>query len=185
MLFNLPPGSLGPLSVQLGEVKAICDVLFRAKINSLDNLQRERGLADTEGLVADYLEPTVMSVTNELAVLTPYSIQFHCFSAEIAGVLAGFANNRHGIIVKSINVEPETGTAATVDALTGLGMVPGAMPPGSEARFGGDPRYGGAIFNPAAATPTPAARGAPLVALDEKPLRVTLVVNVVKLLPGK
>src|SRR4029077_5469361 len=27
--FNFPPGSLGPLSVQLGEIKAICDVLFR------------------------------------------------------------------------------------------------------------------------------------------------------------
>ncbi len=29
-------GSLEPLSVQLGEVKAICEVLFQAKVNSLD-----------------------------------------------------------------------------------------------------------------------------------------------------
>src|ERR1035437_2407677 len=35
------PGSLEPLSVQLGEVKAICTVLFQAKINALDNLRRE------------------------------------------------------------------------------------------------------------------------------------------------
>ena len=31
------PGSLAPLSVQLGEVKAICAVLFAAKVNSLDS----------------------------------------------------------------------------------------------------------------------------------------------------
>src|SRR2546422_2630928 len=35
-LLALDPKSLGPLSVQLGEVKAIVEILFNAKINSLD-----------------------------------------------------------------------------------------------------------------------------------------------------
>ena len=34
------PGSLEPLSVQLGEVKAISEVLFAAGINALDGIQR-------------------------------------------------------------------------------------------------------------------------------------------------
>src|SRR5271166_6237002 len=66
-----PPGSLGPLAVQLGEVKVICDVLCQAKINSLDGIRRERVSADDEtGPQTDYLPGK--SVTNDLAVLTPY-----------------------------------------------------------------------------------------------------------------
>ncbi len=173
-LFNLAPGSLGPLTVQLGEVKAICDVLFRAKINSLDNLQRERGASDEQGLQSDYLEPSLLPVTNDLAVLTPYVVQFHCFSAEVAGVLSGFGNDRHGFIVKAINVEP-AGGGSSVDPLTGVAPVaPGTYEPMMGQRFG-------VAGNPGAA---PTARGQQVV-LDEKPLKVTLVLDVVKLLSKK
>src|SRR4051812_573656 len=43
---NFLPVSLVPLSIQLGEVKAICDVLFNSKINALEALRRERASAD-------------------------------------------------------------------------------------------------------------------------------------------
>ena len=67
------PGSLEPLSIQLGEVKAICDLLFAAKINSIDNIRRERvSTDDLSGPQTDYLE--TKSTTNELAVLTPYEM---------------------------------------------------------------------------------------------------------------
>jgi hypothetical protein len=185
-VYNFPPGSIAPLSTQLGEVKAICDILFRAKINSLDNLQRERVTASSEdvnGPQSDYLEPTLVSITNELAVLTPYVITFHGFSAEVASVLTGFSNDRHGFIVKTINVEPGGGAVGSMPgtelAMAGGGLT--AMPmmpqPGS--------------YNPyaaaAAAAAPPAATGAkgPPVILDEKPLKVTMVVVVVKLLPRK
>ena len=36
------PGSLEPLAAQLGEVKALCDALFQARINALDFVRRER-----------------------------------------------------------------------------------------------------------------------------------------------
>ena len=72
-------GSLEPLSVQLGEVKAFCDVLFRAKINALDGLRRERVSEDDQrGPQTDYIAEK--SVTNELAVLTHYELSFRCFS---------------------------------------------------------------------------------------------------------
>ena len=75
--------------MQLGEVKGICEVLFEAKVNSLDNLRRERVSADdSKGPQTDYLGEK--SVTNELAVLTPYEVTFRCFSSELAAVLAGF-----------------------------------------------------------------------------------------------
>ena len=98
------PGSLEPLSVQLAEVKAICGVLCQAKINSLDNIRRERvSDDDSKGPTTDYLQEK--SVTNELAVLSPYEVSFRCFSPELAAVLAGFAGAPCGLMVKTINVE--------------------------------------------------------------------------------
>ena len=106
------PGSLEPLSVQLGEVKAICDVLFQAKINSLDNIRRERvSDDDLKGPQTDYLSEK--SVTNELAVLSPYEVSFRCFSSELAAVLAGFASSPCGLMVKTINVESAPAAAPT------------------------------------------------------------------------
>src|SRR5689334_3762941 len=87
-----PPGTLEPLSVQLGEIKTICDVLFQAKVNSLDFLRRERvSPDDAAGNATDYLDEK--SVTNELAILSPYEITFRCFSPELASVLSSFASS--------------------------------------------------------------------------------------------
>jgi len=101
---SFAPGSLEPLSVQLGEVKAVCDLLFKAKINSLVSIRRERVSADDQAAnPTDYVMD--QSQTNEQAVLTPYQLSFHCFSQELAAVLAGFANSPYGFLVKTINVE--------------------------------------------------------------------------------
>jgi len=61
---------------QLGEVKAICDALFQARINQLRLLSAANASQpeDTAGAVSDYLNQK--SVTNDLAVLTPYEIKF-------------------------------------------------------------------------------------------------------------
>jgi hypothetical protein len=148
------PGSLAPLSVQLGEVREICNVLYRAKVNSLDTLRRARVSADDfKGPQADYIE--VGSITNQLAVLTPYELVFHCFSTELAGVLSGFANNPHGFVIKAVNIEPGASTAVS-DADSG-----------------------------APASSAPQAKGSLPVLVDEKQLKVTLVLNLIKLLPKK
>ena len=120
------PGSLEPLSVQLGEIKAICAVLFQAKINSLDNLRRERvSEDDLKGPQTDYLPEK--SVTNELAVLSPYEVSFRCFSSELAAVLAGFASSPCGLLVKTINVESAPAVAAP-DAIRCAGAYTASAP---------------------------------------------------------
>lgn len=102
---SFDPKGLVPLATQLGEVKTICDVLFAAKINSLDNIRRERVAAEDSlgGLQTDYL--TEKTTTNDLAILTPYEITFKCFSTELAAVLARFASSPHAMLIKTINVE--------------------------------------------------------------------------------
>jgi hypothetical protein len=201
------PGSLEPLSIQLGEVKAICDVLFQAKVNSLDGLRRERvSEDDTKGPQNDYLPDK--SVTNELAVLAPYEVSFRCFSSELAGVLAGFASSPCALLVKSVNVEPAPAVAAapeqgqqptyTSTLVNVAQAAPPPPPPAASAEASFAARYGmrgGAapaparpVYVPPAPVYTPAApasRGGLPPALDEKRLRITLAVYAVKLIPSK
>lgn len=119
-LMRFAPGSLDRLAVQLGEIKAICDILFAAKINSLDNIRRERiSTDDYKGPPSDYHDEK--SVTNELAVLTPYQVTIRCFSPELAAVLNGFHSSPYCILVKALDVEPAT-----------LGILPGPTEPGLE-----------------------------------------------------
>ena len=121
-LVKFAPGSLGALAAQFGEVKTISEILFAAQVNSLDGIQRVRvSDDDANGPQADYFDGH--SVTNNLAVLTPYQITFRSFSPEIAQVLAGFASSPHGFIVKSINVQPAGAAAAIVAGDSGTDAV--------------------------------------------------------------
>lgn len=175
------PGTLGQLSTALGEVKAICQVLFAAKVNSLDYLRRERTADDMAGNATDYLGDK--SVTNELAVITPYELSFRSFSPELAGVLSGFANSPYGLVVKTVNVE-QVGANAAADAAGGQGIIPGQSPipvPGFPTPPQFD-RYGRPLppgATPGAAPAAAAGRGLPIV-LDEKQLRITITLMVVK-----
>jgi hypothetical protein len=204
------PGSLDPLSVQLGEIKSICSILFQAKINSLDYVRRERvSEDDLKGPQTDYLPGR--SMTNELAVLSPYEVSFHCFSTELAAVLGGFASSPFGLVVKAINVEPapaaavagELAAAPAAASVFPQPYSPAPTPRAPEPRMSPEAafatRYGrGPGMTPyrppapAQYTPpvAPVARtsvkrgGLPLV-LDEKLLKVTLALDVVKLISPK
>ena len=195
MIFD--PASHDKIATHLGEIKAICEILFDAKINSLEFLRRE--VVSTDDLIApDYLPPDQKTTSTPLADLTPYRVTFQCFSTELASVLSGLAASPYALIVKSINVEPAspTGLAAGVPGNSFAPPTPGFAPnPGG---FGGPPRGGMANqyapnpnyptpgFQP---TPAPAAApgrpGMPTVFLNEKPLRVSLLIEVVKLKPMK
>lgn len=205
-LVTFAPGTVEPLAVQLGEVKAICDILNHAKVNSLDGIRRERipgSPDDAAGPATDYLGAA--STTNELAIITPYEISFRGFTPELAGVLAGFAQSPYGLVVKAVNVEP---AAASVISEVAAPVQPVfAAPPVAQPVYGrtaGEEgaaaamrsRYGAAAgaprinYAPQAAVAAPVAV-APVVKsglqtlLKEKQLKVTLLVHVVKRLPAQ
>jgi hypothetical protein len=165
------PGTLTALSQQLGEVKMICELLYAARINALDGIRRVRASDDDAvGPQADYTDhPTI---TNELAVITPYEVTFRCFSQDLAKVLSSFAISPHGFIVKAINVQPAAGATTTSPS------------PGSPTF--GEPEVP-AYARPAAPASRPAAppgRGGLQTVLDEQLLSVTLQVEIVKLTSG-
>ena len=185
LMFDKP--GLLPLSVQLGEVKAICDVLFAARVNAIDNIRREKvSLHDTEAQQSnDYLDRTTM--TNDIALVSPYEVSLRCFSSEVAAILSGFASSPNGLIVRAINVEPavlggEFGTPGSVT--TGGYPVPTGYPVGRPimAEEGLAPAPRPVAVQPAA---TPGGRGGLPTLLDEKQLKVTLLVEVVKLTAKK
>jgi hypothetical protein len=158
------PGSLEPLSVQLGEVKTISEILFGTGINALDGIQRVRSSPDdASGPDTDYLAD--QPVTADLAVMTPYQITFRGFSPEIARVLDAFASSPHGFIIKTISVQPAGGTGAT--STTGA--------PGFDSGTAG-------AATPGASAPVQGKGGLQTV-LNEQLLRVTMMVELVKLTP--
>ena len=107
-MVNLPAKTFPELAGHLSEIQAICQVLFDAKINSLEYLQRPMVAAiETNG--PDFLPPTAAAASSPLADITPYKVSFHCFSGELGAVLAGLANSPHGFIVKYVDVDPGSG----------------------------------------------------------------------------
>jgi hypothetical protein len=214
------PNGLPLMAIQLGEVKAICDVLMQAKINALDSLRRERvSTDDMAGSQTDYLGVT--SVTNELAVLSPYEVSFRSFSPELASVLAGFATSPYGFIIKTITVEPAAPLSDVTSAAAQTPITPVAtyvppqpippryQPEGESSRrimtAPGLPPPPGATFRPDRYAPNPyptpapmqpvmqqpggtgpgaaASRGGLQTVIDERQLKITMLVEAVKLLP--
>lgn len=181
-LVRFAPGSLQPLATQLGEVKAICEVLYSAKINSLDDIRRERISADdANGSQSDYLDES--EVTNDLAVFTPYQVTFRCFSQDLAEVLSQFASSPNGFIVTGINVQPaQTGGTSSSPAYNdyaasgAVGGRPNPYQPNPYREY----------VQPALAAPSrPVSRGGLQTVLNEQLLSITLEVKLVKFLPGK
>ena len=170
-LVKFAPDSLEALAVQLGEVKTICGIMFAARINALDGIQRARVSADdASGPQSDYTEQ--LATTNDLAITTPYTVIFRSFTPELSRVIAGFAACSNSFIVKSVNVQPvgNTGSAAAPNAPAT------PMPPGW-----GQPPMAPSI-QPSASSAAAARTGLTTI-LKEQLLRITLELRLVKLLP--
>lgn len=178
---TISSASLDPLAAQLGEVKAISEILFAARINALDGIQRVRvSDDDAAGLQSDYTDER--PITNELAVVTPYVVTFRSFTPELARVLSGFAMSPNAFIVKSINVQPAG--AATMSAAPG--DAPGYGQPNVPGMRFREGMYPPGAMPPPDQQPQPAAgKGGLQTVLKEQLLRITLELEIVKLLPTK
>jgi hypothetical protein len=165
-IVKFAPGSLPPLSMELGEVKTISEILFAARVNAIDDIQRARvSDDDTAGPQGDYLSD--VSVTNNVTILTPYAVTFRSFSGELAAVLGDFAASPHGFVVTGINISP-AGMGAQAGGYPGGPPPPPMMPPPPPPGGMAGPGHGG--------LPT---------VLNEQLLRITLKVVIVKPLPKK
>jgi len=173
-LVKFAAGSLEPLAVQLGQVKTLAEIIFSTRVNALDGIQRIRVSADdASGPQGDYVDE--QSVTNDLAVITPYVVTFRCFTPELARVISAFATSSNTFLIKAINVQP----AGAAD--TAAPQSEGAM---AAAVYGRYARRMSPDFAPPAAAPVATTgKGGLQTVLKEQLLRVTMEVGFVNLLP--
>jgi hypothetical protein len=172
------PSGLEPLSEQLGEVAAISRIMFAARVNALDGIQRVRASDDdASGQPSDYIEER--PVTNDLAIIEPYVITFRAFTPELAAVLSDLATAKNAFIVKALSVARADNSG--VSGPLGGGDQPQGMPPGLPPVRGP-----GEFPQPASmpgAVPPAVVKGGLQTVLKEQLLRITLEVQIVKLLP--
>ena len=180
---QIPVGRLGEFAAQLADIRAISHVLFRAKVHALTSLKRT-GTSTNDYGNADIItgkKPVTEPVTG--AILRPYEVQFQSFSAELGAVLAGFANAPETIVVRAVNIQRGTlhteSAAAPVAAAPTVNPAFRGMDPALAARYGLGGRTPQVPNAPPVTTAAPVKAGEAVV--DEKPIQVTLALDVIKL----
>jgi hypothetical protein len=162
--------SLAPFITQLHEVRNLCDVMFAAKVNTLDGLRRvPAGIEDVGG--GEYLP--CGSVTNESGIHTPYEISFRAYTAELQDVVNGFLRSTNGFTIKYINIEPGAGGISYSSGSEGGGEVQNYS---ARRRR---PRGGMEAGADAMAAVVPTNQG-PVTIVSEKLVKVTMIIDVVK-----
>jgi hypothetical protein len=177
---NFNPASLQPLAAQLADIKALCDVLFDAKVNSLAWLKRVPVDSQQDNTMGSQDYVTTKPATNAWSVVMPYEVAFQGFSSQLASVLDGLAHLPQCYIVTNIVVEPAATAGQSTDSTApenryapsgGMSMDAGAR---LRARYG---------IRAPAPPPVVAVRRGPTTFLEEKPLRIILSVQAVRLKP--
>jgi hypothetical protein len=201
-----------PLAHQLAEIQELCEMLFDARVHSLVRLRRVPVSTRDQGS-NDYLQgmkPITNAVTR--AVVMPYEITFQGFTAELAEVLDTFQRTPMAVMVKTVDVESGGALPTRIDAPSAVPGTPlryappvrpgaptgedlmrdryGVGPAGARSPYGGrgtaPDRYRqtpGPGTGPALVPFTGAARRGPETVLEEELLKITMVVEVVRLPP--
>lgn len=203
---RLPSYALEPLTNQFKEVRSLCTILFNARVRALESFQRVPSFPDeprSADLMSDRLPQTNTLSTNITVIVTPYRLVFRGFSSHLTDVLNALSSAKEFYAVRQVDVEPSggamespgTGLPGSAMGMPGFGM--GGMPtPGFPSPGGFPPGGPGGAAGPGAAPPggqrppppkNPGAANVPqppksslTKVLDEKPLRITLMLDVVK-----
>lgn len=176
-LVNFAEGSVPVLAEQLGEIKAICGLLFRSEIGSLESIKREPISKDDAAANGSPDYHTFIRRTNDLTgdVSSFYLVTFQAFSETVASVIDNVQRAPEGISVKLLTTSQ------------GLGMkgVLGGAPAQAGYQPAAQPQQTGTRGGPAqAGRPGAAAAVAPVRRLDtmasEKSFRVSMLLEVTK-----
>ena len=203
---RIPGYGIEPLNSRLAEMKTICDALFKARVRGIESLQRLAAFSDEPkgpDLLLDRTEQTNSLATGVNVTITPYRVVFRGFSGDLAVVLNTLSGTKEFFVVREVLVEPLGGAGLMNPGLMNPGMMnPGLMTPGmmTPGPFGG-PGPGGApgMLAPGMTTPPPPGGFRPVAPkapgmvgaqpvsksslvkiLDEQPLRITLVLDAIK-----
>jgi hypothetical protein len=145
--------------------------LIQSKVNKLEGIKRARVCSDDSQSPTEYHQLRVITNPATGAICSPYEITFQCFSAELAAFMETLVKSPHGFLIKTFMVETNAAAPGIVAATT---PVPTPLPTTAAPRPGPGVR------------PLPGATGQPLpqtglvTVLNERPFRVTMLIDVVK-----
>jgi len=180
---RLAPSTLQPLALALTDVREFSEILFASKIHSLVSIKRTPiGTNETAG-TGDILSKKVGTNSVVAAGIHPYEVQFQCFSSELGEVLSRFVAASNAYVLKTINVERPSadgaeGSGETAQPNPAMGMM------ALMSRYGLRPGMGTMppATQPAATQPAASGKVGDVV-LEQKPIKVTLGFEVVRLAP--
>lgn len=158
-MVQFPANTIPLLTGQLYEIKELCEILIQSKVHSIEGLKRVRSYPE-EPAGPDYLEGKGMVIKDGISV-TPYEVTFRGFTAELSAVLDALQKSKAFFTVKRV-------TVLAIDVPVAPAAAPAPGPAGTPARKGS-----------ATTTAVPSVQ----TIMDEKPLRVTLSLEVVKQVP--
>jgi hypothetical protein len=173
---RLAPNTLQPLALALTDIKDVCQLLFASKIHSLVSIRRTAiGTNETAGS-GDILAKKVSTNAVVKAGVHPYEVQFQCFTSELDDVFNRLVASQNAYVIKVVNIERGT---ASDESAAAAAPIAAANP--MQAMMA---RYGRMMPQPQAAAPATAPAGKiGEVVLEQKPIKVTLGIEVVRLIP--
>ncbi len=183
---SLQAETIPALSKQLAEVTLIAEAVLNAKVNRIESLRRVRVAPDEPANSADYLDQFAQRTDPQTgAIITPYQVTFVGFSSELSSVLEALMNSKHGVLVKILTVQPaevEPPEGAEGPGGPGGPLQPGT--PGGRRNFPRNRSPGGPIGPPGAPrVRAPVGPGGLRTVLSERPLRITLLIDLIKTVP--
>jgi len=194
---NLLPYSVAPLGERLQDIQHITQILFESRVHAIDSFARVPAYAREPGgrvLMYDVGIRTNLSTAEADFTSTPYRFSFRGFTTELTEVLNRFASADRFYVVRQIEVQgTQSAEPSLVSRASSGGMFAGGADSGDEEGSGGGTLRTTQANLLAQARALAAARAAagrgvvlqsPLqTVIDERPLRISMMIDVVKLVP--
>ena len=180
---QLPPYFVPPLVEQLHDIKTISTVLIQSRVAFIEQIERVSVFPKETKGAPTYLVD-LGRYTNSVAVVVPYRFTVRCLSGALSKALVGLGSTPGFCVVKTVEVDPWN-----PNAVPGPDGFPMGMPMGLPLPGGVNPS-GVGIIRPVGvgvpSVPRPLLTNLTQIAktlLDEKLLRVVLVIEISRPLP--
>ena len=178
---RLPPNTLQPLVLAVTDIREFTEILFASKIHSLLHIKRSAIGTNEPAGSGDILSKKVSTNTVIGAGIHPYEVQFQCFSSELGDVLTRFVGASNAYVLKTLNVDRPSSDGS--DSAEAAPVNPASSMMAMMSRYGLRPGMGTMPLAPGNPTaPAPSGKVGDIV-LEQKPIRVTLGFEVVRLAP--
>ena len=185
-LLEFDTNALGQLAAELADVRALSQILFESRIYELSGVRRSPVSTNDNQAAGGPYQSEYLSAkkigTNNYALFYPYEFTFRSSTAQLGDALDRLAHSSNGFIVRCITVEPADTSVPEGDTGAGNEYVVSAAARYA-SRYG---RYGGRMAPPPVETvQVAAAPKGPTTVLQQKALKIKLLVDVARLKADK